>query len=86
MSAADQLPDDILQLIMEDRKADAVMALRRHANLGLQAAYDLVWAAEEDLDFMEDAQCPTCDGKGTIRVRKAEYDPRGRHTEYRRKP
>lgn len=86
MSAADQLPDDILQLIMEDQKAEAVAALRHHANLGLQVAKDLVWQAEEDLGLTEDAECMGCGGKGTVRVRKAEYDPHKRYREYRRKP
>ena len=84
MSAADQLPDEILQLILDDEKARAVQTLRHDTGVDLVTAKNLVWQAEEDLGLLQDGQCPTCEGKGTIRVRKAEYDPTGRHAEYRK--
>ena len=83
MSAADELPDEILQLILNDEKARAVQTLRIDTNLDLITAKNLVWKAEEDLGLLQDGKCPTCEGTGTIRVRKAEYDPNGRHAEYR---
>lgn len=82
-NVSENLPDDVLELILEDRKAAAVNLLRQKTGLPLKAAKDCVWQAEEELGLLEDVRCPACQGTGTTRIRKAEYDPNGRYAGYR---
>jgi len=83
VSVTDDIPDDILELVLEGRKFDAISALRAKLNLGLANTKALVEKAEDELGMTERVTCGRCTGTGQERVYKPEYDPAQRLQEPR---
>ena len=73
MSVTDDIPDDILQLVLERKKREAIEALRREIGCGLQVAVSAITAAEDELGMTERVECVSCGGTGKARVYKPEY-------------
>ena len=73
MSVTDNIPDDILELVLEGRKFDAITALRNHVGLPLAAAKACIEQAEDELGMIERVDCGRCGGTGKERVYKPEY-------------
>lgn len=73
MSVTNHIPDDILMLVLERKRMEAISELRMQAGVDLIAASRLVELAEDELGMTEIVDCARCDGTGKARVYRKEY-------------